>query len=99
MRFTPRRLALTLAAPLLAVVVAFVVTSLVLIAVGDPVGQVWSTLLSEPRPRTLVNTLNSGITYYIAAVAVAIGFKMKLFNIGVDGQYRIAAFADALGKR
>lgn len=96
MRFTPRRLALTLAAPLLAVVVAFVVTSLVLIAVGDPVGQVWSTLLSEPRPRTLVNTLNSGITYYIAAVAVAIGFKMKLFNIGVDGQYRIAAFAAAL---
>nr|WP_257911023.1 hypothetical protein [Janibacter limosus] len=56
----------------------------------------WSTLLSEPRPRTLVNIFNSAITYYIAAVAVAIGFKMKLFNIGVDGQYRIAAFAAAL---
>ena len=96
MTFSPRRLALTLAAPLLAVAVAFVVTSLVLIAVGDPVGLVWSTLLSEPRPRTLVNILNSGITYYIASIAVAIGFKMKLFNIGVDGQYRIATFAAAL---
>lgn len=96
MTFSPRRLALNLTAPLLAVVVAFVVTSLVLLAVGDPVGQVWSTLLSEPRPRTLVNTFNSAITYYIAAVAVAIGFKMKLFNIGVDGQYRIATFAAAL---
>ncbi len=96
MTLNPRRLALTLAAPLLAVVVAFVVTSLVLVSVGDPVGQVWSTLLSEPRPRTLVNILNSAITYYISAVAVAIGFKMKLFNIGVDGQYRIATFAAAL---
>ncbi len=96
MKFSPRRLALTLAAPLLAVAVAFVVTSLVLIAVGDPVGLVWSTLLSEPRPRTLVNILNSGITYYIASIAVAIGFKMKLFNIGVDGQYRIATFVAAL---
>ena len=30
--------------------------------------------------------------YYLSAVAVAIGFKMNLFNIGVDGQYRLAAF-------
>lgn len=96
MRFHPRRLLLTLAAPALAVVVAFVVTSMVLLAVGDPVGKVWSTLLSEPKPRTLVNIVNSGITYYIAAIAVAIGFKMKLFNIGVDGQYRLATFAAAL---
>ena len=29
--------------------------------------------------------------YYIAGVAVAIGFKMSLFNIGVDGQYLLAA--------
>lgn len=96
MRLDPRRLALTLAAPVLAVVVAFVVTSLVLVAVGDPVGKVWATLLSEPKPRTIVNIVNIVITYYIAAVAVAIGFKMKLFNIGVDGQYRIATFAAAL---
>lgn len=96
MSLNPRRLALTLAAPALAVVVAFVITSLVLLAVGDPVGQVWSTLLKEPRPRTTVNIINSATTYYIAAVAVAIGFKMNLFNIGVDGQYRIASFAAAI---
>ena len=29
--------------------------------------------------------------YYVSALAVAIGFKMNLFNIGVDGQYRMAA--------
>ena len=36
-----------------------------------------------------------GATYYLAAVAVAIGFKMNLFNIGVDGQYRLAAMLSA----
>ena len=72
MKLSLRRLLLTLAAPVLAIVVAFVVTSLVLVLVGDPVGKVWSTLLSEPRPRTMVNIINSGITYYIAAVAVAV---------------------------
>ena len=30
-----------------------------------------------------------------SAVAVAIGFRMNLFNIGVDGQYRLAAFVAA----
>ena len=33
--------------------------------------------------------------YYVAGVAVAIGFKMNLFNIGADGQYRLAALLAA----
>ena len=33
--------------------------------------------------------------YYVAGVAVAIAFKMSLFNIGVDGQYRLAALLAA----
>ena len=33
------------------------------------------------------------------ALAVAIGFRMNLFNIGVDGQYRVAAFAAAVVRR
>ena len=44
---------------------------------------------------SLVNTINLSITYYLAAVAAAIGFRMNLFNIGVDGQYRIAALLAA----
>jgi ABC-type uncharacterized transport system permease subunit len=32
--------------------------------------------------------INQASMYYIAALAVAIGFRMNLFNIGVDGQYR-----------
>ena len=36
-------------------------------------------------------SLNQATTYYLSALAVAIGFRMNLFNIGVDGQYRLAA--------
>ncbi|MBX6768912.1 MAG: ABC transporter permease, partial [Actinomadura rubrobrunea] len=46
----------------------------------------------------VVNIVNRASTYYLAALAVAIGFRMGLFNIGVDGQYRLAAMlAAALG--
>jgi general nucleoside transport system permease protein len=95
-RLSPRRLLLGVAAPALALVVAFVVTSAILLALGDPVGEVWSTILSSPRPRQFVQIINAATVYYLSAVAVAVGFRMNLFNIGVDGQYRVAAFTAAV---
>ena len=48
-------------------------------------------IFTEGFTRTnLVTTVNRAAPYYIAGVAVAIGFKMNLFNIGVEGQYRVA---------
>jgi general nucleoside transport system permease protein len=84
-----------LAAPVLALVIAVVVTSLVLLVAGDPVLTVWQTILSRPDPRNVVNVVNAGAVLYLSGIAAAIGFRMKLFNIGVDGQYRIAAFVAA----
>ncbi len=92
----PRRVLLSVAAPVLALVVAFVVTSLVLVAVGDPVGEVWKTILTVPKPRQTVNIVNAASVFYLSAIAVAVGFRMNLFNIGVDGQYRVAVFAAAV---
>ena len=43
----------------------------------------------------VVNIINRAAPYYVAGVAVAIGFKMGLFNIGADGQYRSAALLAA----
>jgi simple sugar transport system permease protein len=83
------------AAPVLALVSAFILTSLVLVAAGDPVGDVWSTILSVPEIRNVTNIINSATVLYLSGIAVAIGFRMNLFNIGVDGQYRIAAFTAA----
>jgi general nucleoside transport system permease protein len=94
---TPRvtKLVLGVAAPVLALVAAFLITSLVLIVAGDPVGEVWSTILAVPEQRNLANIINSATVLYLSGLAVAVGFRMNLFNIGVDGQYRIAAFAAA----
>ncbi len=91
-----RRLGLALAAPLLALVVAAVVTSLILVGTGDDVAGFWDTMLTWPQNRNLVNILNVAATLYISGVAAAIGFRMNLFNIGVEGQYRVATFAAAV---
>jgi simple sugar transport system permease protein len=47
------------------------------------------------EPDSVVNTVNRAAGYYLSALAVAVGFRMNLFNIGVDGQYRLAAMLAA----
>jgi general nucleoside transport system permease protein len=39
--------------------------------------------------------VNWATPLYLSAIAVAIGFRMNLFNIGVEGQYILAAFMAA----
>jgi general nucleoside transport system permease protein len=90
-----KRAGLGLAAPALAFVVAATVASIVLLASDDDVAGFWSTLLSWPQGRNIVNILNAASILYISGVAAAIGFRMNLFNIGVEGQYRVATFAAA----
>jgi ABC-type uncharacterized transport system permease subunit len=91
-----RRIVLAIAAPVLAIAFAVLVTSVVLLAAGNNPIDAFSTMLAQlGRPRIQVNTLNNATTYYLSAIAVAIGFKMNLFNIGVDGQYRLAAMLAA----
>ncbi|MGP3927477.1 ABC transporter permease [Streptomyces sp. 8N616] len=93
------RLLLGIAAPLLAVLGAFVITALVLLATGKEPFSAFGIMFDYGiKSDSQVYILNKATTYYLAGLAVAIGFKMNLFNIGVDGQYRLAAFfAAALG--
>ncbi|MBB6119249.1 ABC transporter permease [Nocardiopsis algeriensis] len=89
-------LALSFGAVAAAGVLAIAVTALVLQLSGIPPLATFTRMLEYgTRPDSLVQVVNDGTTYYLAAVAVAIGFKMKLFNIGVDGQYRLAALLAA----
>jgi ABC-type uncharacterized transport system permease subunit len=96
-RFDLRRIGLALAAPVMALVVSVVLVSVVLLVAGhDPVDafrQMWEFGTQGPQ---LVNILNKSASYYLAALAVAIGFRMNLFNIGVDGQYQLAAMLAAV---
>ncbi len=87
---------LTLAPPLVAVVLAFVVSSIVLIISGANPFTAFGNLIEFGfRGNTLVETLNWSTPLYLSGVAVAIGFRMNLFNIGVEGQYILAAFIAA----
>lgn len=92
-----RRIAFALAAPLAATVFAVAITSLVLVLAGsDPVETFRLMFENGRKLETFVDTLNRGTPLYISAVAAAIGFRMNLFNIGVEGQYILAAFAAAV---
>jgi simple sugar transport system permease protein len=92
-----RRIVLAIAPAALAIVMALIITSAVLLAVGaNPIETFSSMFDYGSQPRSLALVLNQATTYYLSAVAVAIGFKMNLFNIGVDGQYRMAAFFSAV---
>jgi len=91
-----RRFALLLAAPLLALAISLIAVTVLLLAIGNDPGEAFRTMLrTGTQPNAVVDILNKGTFLYIAALAVAIGFKMNLFNIGVDGQYRLAALVAA----
>ena len=92
---TLQRAGLALAAPVLALVVAGIITSLVLVAAGDDPAAFWETMLAWPENRSLVNIINEASVLYLSGLAAAIGFRMNLFNIGVEGQYRVATFVAA----
>ena len=93
---TLRRITLALAAPVCAFVFSVVLSSLVLVAVGTNPIEAWLEMLSYgSRLETLVQTGNRATQLYLAGIAVAIGFRMNLFNIGVEGQYVLAALLAA----
>ena len=85
-----------LLAPLIAIVVAVAVTSLVLVVAGASVGDFWSVLFKAPTGRNLTNIVNQSSMIFLSAMAAAIGFRMNLFNIGVEGQYTMASYFAAL---
>jgi simple sugar transport system permease protein len=96
MRDRLQRLLLSFIAAVVALVFALGITALVLqLTHHDP----WQTIKSMwdfgTTADNLSITLNGATTYYLSAIAVAIGFRMNLFNIGVDGQYQLAALLAA----
>ncbi len=96
-RFDPRRAGMALVAPAMAFVVAVALSSVVLVVAGHaPMTAFRSMFDFGVQPDNVVNIVNKASGYYLSALAVAIGFRMNLFNIGVDGQYRLAAMCAAV---
>ncbi len=94
-----RRLLAGLVAPAIAVAISLIISSLTLLLTGNsPVAAYKAMAEYLFTTDSIVATLNRVGPLYIVALGVAIGFKMNLFNIGADGQYRLAAvFGAAIG--
>ncbi|MCW2756515.1 MAG: transporter permease [Nocardioidaceae bacterium] len=92
----PRKVGQALAAPVIALLAAMVVTSIVLVVAGASIGDFWSVIFTVPKGRNTVNIVNQTSMIFLAALAASIGFRMNLFNIGLEGQYVVASYAAAL---
>lgn len=95
-----RRIGLALFAPVLAIVFALVVAALVIALIGeDPLTalQVMTDLGDTPaqQVQSIVVILNRAVPLFLAGLAVSVAFRMGLFNIGVEGQYRLATILAA----
>ncbi|MEU4117667.1 ABC transporter permease [Kitasatospora sp. NPDC028055] len=98
-RISGERIVLALAAPVLAVVLSVAICSVLLATSGKNPFDAWNVMITyATKSDGQVNILNRTTTYYLAAAAAAFGFRMNLFNIGVEGQYKVAAlFAAFVG--
>ncbi|MGW4896290.1 ABC transporter permease [Kitasatospora sp. NPDC004240] len=98
-RFDLEKIALGLAAPVLAVLLSVTICSVLLATSGKNPFEAWDVMITYgTKSDGQVAVLNRATTYYLAAAAAAFAFRMNLFNIGVEGQYKLAAlFAAFVG--
>ncbi|WP_019816470.1 ABC transporter permease [Saccharomonospora saliphila] len=83
--------------PALAIVFAMALSSVALLISGADPLHAFATMGAQlGEGTTAVDTVNLATVYYLAGLAVAVGFQMNLFNIGVEGQYRFAAVVAAI---
>ena len=91
------KLARDLLFPLIAVVAAFIVGGILILIVGDNPFEAYGLLLGSALswPDGIGYTLFQATPLIFTGLAVLVGFRCGLFNIGAEGQLYIAAFATA----
>jgi len=89
----------TLASSLVAVAIALAICAVFLAVTGkDPWAAYSKIIETGTDSNKLLEMLKRATPLLFSATAVAIGFKMNLFNIGIEGQYLFAALmASAIG--
>ena len=86
----------TIASSLAAVVIALSICAVLLLVTGKSPIDAYSTILETAGDSDkLLEMLRRSTPLIFSATAVAVGFKMNLFNIGVEGQYLFAALIAA----
>jgi simple sugar transport system permease protein len=83
--------------PTIAIAAAFVVGAIVILAIGDDPIQTYRLLIGSALswPDGIGYTLFYATPLIFTGLAVTVGFRCGLLNIGAEGQLTIAAFATA----
>jgi ABC-type uncharacterized transport system permease subunit len=83
--------------PLIAILAAFVVGGIIVAFIGDDPIQTYRLLIGSALswPDGIGYTLFYATPFIFTGLAVAVGFRCGLLNIGAEGQLTIAAFATA----
>jgi general nucleoside transport system permease protein len=83
--------------PLIAVLAAFIVGGIIILAIGDNPITAYSLLLTNSfgSLRDIGWTLHYATPLIFTGLAVAVAFRCGLLNIGAEGQLYVAAFAAA----
>ncbi|TMR98036.1 ABC transporter permease [Nonomuraea basaltis] len=94
------RALLTVAGAVIAIVLAIAISSVAIIAAGASPLDAFAAFFDfgateRAQSNAIATFLNRAVPLFIAGLAVAVGFRMNLFNIGVEGQYRLAAICAA----
>ncbi|WP_166355429.1 ABC transporter permease [Phytoactinopolyspora limicola] len=89
-----------MAPTLVALGVALVITALFILIIGENPLRALAALFdfgetSVAQANSIGVWINRAAPLFLAGLAVSIGFRMGLFNIGVEGQYRIATVVAA----
>src|ERR1700694_3701254 len=90
-----RRSASAVLLPVISVVAGFVVAGLAVALSGADPWQSFSALFQGAfiNPRALPETLVATTPYILLGLAVALGFRAGLFNIGAEGQFYIGSLS------
>jgi general nucleoside transport system permease protein len=92
-----QRALVTAGSSIAAVMIALVICAVILLITGKNPIDAYSKMIDVGfNPDKLYETVERAAPFMVAAVAVAIGFKMNLFNIGVEGQYLMGTFVAAV---
>jgi ABC-type uncharacterized transport system permease subunit len=93
-----RQLLIELLVPLLAIITALAIGAVIIIATGADIGKAYGGLFvgALGNPKAIANTLVEATPYIFAGLAVALGFKGGLFNIGAEGQLAMGAMFTAV---
>ncbi|MGA5756789.1 ABC transporter permease [Nonomuraea bangladeshensis] len=94
------RALLTVTGVVIAIVLAIAISSVAILAAGASPLDAFAAFfdfgdVGRAQSNGIATFINRAVPLFIAGLAVAVGFRMNLFNIGVEGQYRLAAIVAA----